>query len=75
MFKAKLVVRDNQAMPLQAATLRELISKAERHPVGASQSRLVIDLDRSDPLDWAAVDADQPPRKTVRSGRVRRQPR
>ena len=70
MLKAKLVVRDNQAMPLQAASLRELIKKAERHPVGASQRRLVIDLDRSDPLDWAAVDNDRQIRKPGQSRRA-----
>ena len=62
MLKAKLVVRENQALPLQAASLRELISKAGRHPVCDSQRRLVIDLDRSGPLDW---DLDHRP--TMRS--------
>ncbi len=63
MLKANLVVRGNQAMPLQAASLRELISKAERHPVCDSQRRLVVDLDRSGPLDWPGLLpelADQP---------------
>jgi hypothetical protein len=71
MLKAKLVVRDNQAMPLQAASLRELIKKAERHPVGASQRRLVIDLDRSDPLDWAADGDTRASRKPEPLRRVR----
>lgn len=58
MLKAKLVVKADQALPLHGTSLRQLINKAGRHPVAASQRKLVLEMGEDQLADWLSQDAE-----------------